>query len=213
VPIIRFCFALLLLATPALAQPTGYTAPAEFMDLFFDFTGSNEPGYPSGQPTLGQVLTQSVIARDAARGAPGPLVMVVGSSIYVYDSVGGTRLAQEQFRADRASGFWNGLFGWGLSESAMPEMDYRMAQISEDQGVAVFPSDEPGTGPTVYFETDDIDASIAKTRSLGGDAGEKSPVPEARSSTSASSGSFALSTPSRFHRKSIPYEKVAVTKS
>jgi hypothetical protein len=104
VPILRLCFALLLLATPARAQ--SYTAPAEFMDLFFDFTGSSEAGYPSGQPTLGQMLTQSVIARDAARGAPGPLVMVVGSSVYVYDSAGGARLAQEQFRADRASGFF-----------------------------------------------------------------------------------------------------------
>jgi uncharacterized protein len=79
--------------------------------------------------------------------------------------------------ADRASGFWNGLFGWGISESATPEMDYRMAQVSDDQAVAVFPSDKPGTGPIVYFETEDIDASIAKTRSLGGEAGEKAPVP------------------------------------
>ena len=36
--------------------------------------------------------------------------------------------------ADRASGFWNGLFGWGISESAMPEMDYRMAQVSYLKG-------------------------------------------------------------------------------
>jgi hypothetical protein len=104
VPTIRLCLALMLLATPALAQ--SYTAPDEFMNLFFDFTGSNEQGYPAGQPTLGQMLTQSVIARDAARGAPGPLVMAVGSTIYVYDASGGTRLAQEQFRADRASGFF-----------------------------------------------------------------------------------------------------------
>jgi hypothetical protein len=106
VPIIRCCFALLLLATPALAQPTGYTTPADFMNLFFDFTGSNESGYPAGQATLGQMLTQSVIAHDAAHGAPGPLVMVVGSRIYVYDSAGGGRLGQEQFRADRSSGFF-----------------------------------------------------------------------------------------------------------
>jgi hypothetical protein len=84
VTIVRLCFALMLLATPALAQ--SYTAPDEFMNLFFDFTGSNEQGYPAGQPTLGQMLTQSVIARDAARGAPGPLVMVVGSTIYIYDA-------------------------------------------------------------------------------------------------------------------------------
>jgi uncharacterized protein len=79
--------------------------------------------------------------------------------------------------ADRASGFWNGLFGWGLGESAMPDMDYRMAQVSDDQAVAVFPSDEPGTGPLVYFETDDIEDSIATARSLGGEASDKLPVP------------------------------------
>ena len=97
--------ALLLVATPAPAQVTGsYTAPAEFMNLFFDFTGSEEPDYPASQPTLGQMVTQS--AKEAAGGASGPLVLVVGSDIYVYDSVGGARLGAERFRADRASGFY-----------------------------------------------------------------------------------------------------------
>ena len=97
--------ALLLFATPAPAQVTGsYTAPAEFMNLFFDFTGSEEPDYPAGQPTLGQMVTQS--AKEAAGGAPGPLVLVVGSDIYVYDTAGGARLGAERFRADRASGFY-----------------------------------------------------------------------------------------------------------
>ena len=74
-----------LIAAPALAQTTGgYTAPNEFMNLFFDFTGSDEPGYPAGQPTLGQMLTQAVVAKESASGAPGPLVLVVGSDIYVY---------------------------------------------------------------------------------------------------------------------------------
>jgi hypothetical protein len=97
--------ALLLLATPATAQVSGsYTAPAEFMSLFFDFTGSEEPDYPAGQPTLGQLVTQS--AKEAAGGAAGPLVLVVGSDLYVYDTAGGARLGAERFRADRASGFY-----------------------------------------------------------------------------------------------------------
>jgi hypothetical protein len=97
--------ALLLLAAPTPAEVTGsYTAPAEFMNLFFDFTGSEEPDYPAGQPTLGQMVTQS--AKEAAGGAAGPLVLVVGSDIYVYDAAGGDRLAAERFRADRASGFY-----------------------------------------------------------------------------------------------------------
>jgi hypothetical protein len=69
-----FALGVLLFASPAPAQPAGgYSAPTEFMDLFFDFTGSNESGYPAGQPTLGQMLTQSVIAKERAGGAPGPL--------------------------------------------------------------------------------------------------------------------------------------------
>ena len=62
--------------------------------------------------------------------------------------------------ANRAAAFWNGLFGWGLGASAMEAFDYRMAQIAPGQGVAVFPSpDAAGTGPIVYFSTDDIEAS------------------------------------------------------
>lgn len=99
---------LLLLAAPATAQTTGATAnyapPA--MNLFFDFTGSNEPDYPAGQPTLGQMLTQAIVAKDPASGPPGPLVLVVGSDIYVYESTNGARLGHAQFRADRSSGFY-----------------------------------------------------------------------------------------------------------
>jgi Domain of unknown function (DUF5624) len=94
-------------AAPAPAQTAGgYTAPTEFMDLFFDFTGANEPGYPAGQPTLGQMLTQAAIANAPAGAAPGPLVLVVGSEIYVYDSSNGARLGEQQFRADPSSGFY-----------------------------------------------------------------------------------------------------------
>ena len=41
----------------------------------------------------------------------------------------------------------------------MPGMDYRMAQVNDNAGVALMPGE---TGhPTFYFDTDDIDASIA----------------------------------------------------
>jgi len=97
----------LVLAAPAAAQPAnGYTAPAAFMDLFFDFSGQGEPGYPAGQPTMGEMLTEAAAARDAASGAPGPLLLVVGSEIYVYDATSGARLAEQPFRADRSSGFY-----------------------------------------------------------------------------------------------------------
>ena len=45
--------------------------------------------------------------------------------------------------ADRAQAFWSGLFGWEFVNPGMPEMDYRMAQVSENAGVAVFASGEP----------------------------------------------------------------------
>ena len=50
-----------------------------------------------------------------------------------------------------------------------------MAQVNENAGVALMAGE---TGhPTFYFDTDDIDASIATVRELGGKAEDKSPVP------------------------------------
>jgi uncharacterized protein len=76
---------------------------------------------------------------------------------------------------DRAQRFWGGLFGWQFGP-AMEGYDYRMAQTGPNAGVAVMKSAEPGH-PNYYFETDDIEASIAKVRDLGGSAGDKQPVP------------------------------------
>jgi uncharacterized protein len=79
--------------------------------------------------------------------------------------------------ADRASGFWSGLFGWQIAGSVMEGFDYRMFQAADDQGGAIMPSEQPGSGPIVYFDTDDVDASVAKVRELGGSAEDKQPVP------------------------------------
>jgi len=79
--------------------------------------------------------------------------------------------------ADRAAGFWGGLFGWDIAASSMDEFDYRMFQTSPDQGGAIYPAPEGPSSPIVYFDTDDIDASIAKVRELGGTADDKQPVP------------------------------------
>jgi uncharacterized protein len=79
--------------------------------------------------------------------------------------------------ADRASTFWGGLFGWDIGASAMQDFDYRMFQVADDQGGAVMPSDQAGSGLIVYMDTDDIDASIAKVRELGGTAADRQPVP------------------------------------
>lgn len=77
---------------------------------------------------------------------------------------------------DRAQRFWSGLFGWSFQDSGTPDMDYRMAQTSEASGAAIYPSDERGH-PNFYLGTDDIDASMASVRELGGETEDKSPVP------------------------------------
>jgi len=79
--------------------------------------------------------------------------------------------------ADRAAGFWNGLFGWGFGDSVMEGMDYRMVDVGAGQGAAIFPSEDAGSGPIVYLDTDDIDRSVARVRELGGQAEDKAPVP------------------------------------
>jgi uncharacterized protein len=79
--------------------------------------------------------------------------------------------------ADRASGFFKGLFGWEIGDSVMEGFDYRMFGTGDDQAGAIMPSDKAGSGLIVYFDTDDIEASIAKVRELGGKADDKQPVP------------------------------------
>jgi uncharacterized protein len=77
--------------------------------------------------------------------------------------------------SDRAQGFWSGVFGWEVGPPMSPEMDYRMFRTAEDQGGAIVGGQEPGP-LTVYFDTEDIDGTIAKVRELGGEAGDKMPV-------------------------------------
>jgi predicted enzyme related to lactoylglutathione lyase len=77
---------------------------------------------------------------------------------------------------DRAVRFWNGVFGWEFGSSVMPDFDYRMAQVSGSSGAAIMPGEEIGH-PNVYLSTDDIDATIAKIKELGGSADDKMPVP------------------------------------
>ena len=75
----------------------------------------------------------------------------------------------------RARDFWSGVFGWSFNEPGMAGFEYWMTQTGQDQGGAIYPADKPGL--IVYFDTDDIDASIAKVRELGGKAEDKMPIP------------------------------------
>ncbi len=77
---------------------------------------------------------------------------------------------------DRAQRFWSGVFGWQFGESVMPEGEYRMARVSEGSGAALSSNGTPGH-PNVYLDVDDIEASLAKVRELGGSADDKQPVP------------------------------------
>ena len=76
---------------------------------------------------------------------------------------------------DRAKGFWSGVFGWTFAGMEGP-FEYHMIQ-GEEPGGAVFPSEDAGTGPVVYFATENIDATLAKIRELGGSADDKQPIP------------------------------------
>jgi hypothetical protein len=78
--------------------------------------------------------------------------------------------------ANRAQGFYESLFSWKFSQP-MEGMDYRMSDLGEGQGAAVFPSDSGATGLRVYFGVDDIEAALAQVRELGGQTEDKMPVP------------------------------------
>jgi predicted enzyme related to lactoylglutathione lyase len=76
--------------------------------------------------------------------------------------------------ADRAKRFYSGLFGWKYKDSEIPGVEYYLIEGVEPGG-AINPAQEPG--PVVYFDTDNIDASIAKVRELGGKSDDKLPIP------------------------------------
>jgi uncharacterized protein len=79
--------------------------------------------------------------------------------------------------ADRAERFWGGLFGWSFQSSGMPDVDYRMGQAGGNAGAAIYQAEDRSGYPNYYYATDDIDASCAKVRELGGQADDKAPVP------------------------------------
>ncbi len=79
--------------------------------------------------------------------------------------------------ATRAKAFWSGVCGWEFGDSAMPDFEYYMVQTATDQGGAVYPAQAGEKGVIVYFDTDDIDASVAKVREQGGQAEDKQPIP------------------------------------
>ncbi len=52
-----------------------------------------------------------------------------------------------------------------------------MTKAGGDPGGAIYKSDGREPGPIVYFDTDDVEAHIARVRELGGQAEDKMPIP------------------------------------
>jgi uncharacterized protein len=77
--------------------------------------------------------------------------------------------------ATRAKRFYSGLFGWSFKDSPMPGIEYYLVDGTTPAGAINPMQQEPG--PVVYFDSDDIDASLAKVRDLGGKADDKMPIP------------------------------------
>ena len=91
----------------------------------------------------------------------------------------GKRIVHVEFPAqdaDRAQSFWQSFAGWSIGDSGMEGIDYRMFQ-EEGWGGAVYPNMQGESGPVIYFDSDDIDADLAKVSELGGRAEEKQPIP------------------------------------
>ena len=67
--------------------------------------------------------------------------------------------------ANRAKRFYTSLFGWKYKDSEVPGIEYYVID-GANPGGAINPMQQD-PGPVVYFDTDDIDASIAKVRDYG----------------------------------------------
>jgi uncharacterized protein len=78
----------------------------------------------------------------------------------------------------RAMTFWGGLFGWefsGWGDDA--PFEYNTTEAGGEPGGAVYPAQGDERGPIVYWDTDDIDAHVARVNELGGRAEGKQPIP------------------------------------
>jgi uncharacterized protein len=76
---------------------------------------------------------------------------------------------------ERAQKFYEAVFGWKFRSLEGP-VEYRMTEEIRPVA-AIYPSQEGERGPIVYFDTDDIEATIEKARESGGEAEDKHPIP------------------------------------
>jgi len=73
--------------------------------------------------------------------------------------------------ANRAKRFYTSVFGWKYKDSSMPGLEYYLIDGASPGGAINPMQQDPG--PVVYFDTDDIDASIATVRKVGGKSEDK----------------------------------------
>jgi uncharacterized protein len=78
----------------------------------------------------------------------------------------------------RAQEFWGSLFGWQFKAFEGSPSEYLTTQFSDQSGGAIYKNDGATHGLRVYFDVDDIDTGLARVSELGGEAGEKLPVPQ-----------------------------------
>jgi predicted enzyme related to lactoylglutathione lyase len=81
--------------------------------------------------------------------------------------------AQDPGRAKR---FYESVFAWRFREIGDSPIEYHMTEDLEPVG-AIYPRQSDERGPIVYLDTDDIDATLARVRELGGEADDKQPIP------------------------------------
>jgi predicted enzyme related to lactoylglutathione lyase len=89
------------------------------------------------------------------------------------------RLVHFELPADdtaRAREFYGSLFGWTFEAWSGP-VEYHQTPAGGEPGGAIYPSQEGERGPIVYFDTDDIRATVQQVRDLGGSADDPQPIP------------------------------------
>ena len=99
-----FLINLLLIVTTQI-HAASYTTPQEFMNLYFDFTGTNEPDFPKDKKTIPQYLIQSEKTQADKPLFNGPLILILNSSIYIYDQ-DKQLLYSKLLRTNRSTGFF-----------------------------------------------------------------------------------------------------------
>ena len=72
----------------------------------------------------------------------------------------------------RAKQFWSGVFGWSFNDPGIAGLV--LDPDGREPGRGDLRADGP-RGMIVYFDTDDIDASVARVRELGGQP--RKPIP------------------------------------